>query len=122
MYTSILAIIILNKIGLVFLFFKNKSKIKNESVQFEEFKNSIICKFVFDGSNKKIGESIAFKDDVLIIKSGKKYLGIPIKHIEIQEKTLLVKGLIEKDKAEKMGEKWRQESFKDLDYLEKENE
>ena len=70
----------------------------------------------------KIGESLALQDDILIIKSGKKYLGIPLKHIEIKEKILLVKGLIEQDKAEKMGKKWQEESFKEIDFCEKEND
>ena len=115
-------IIFLTQIGFVFLFSKNKTKIKEESKKIEDFKNSLICKFVFDGADKKIGESIAVDDDILIIKSGKKYLGVPIKHIEINEKTLLVKGLIKQDKAEKMGQKWQQESFKEIDYCEQEND
>ncbi len=122
MSNSILMIVFLNKIGVLFLFSKNKKNIKEESKELEEFNNSIICKFVFDGADRKIGESIAVKDDILIIKSGNKYLGIPIKHIEIKEKTLLVKGLIEQDKAEKMGEKWKQESFKEIDYCGKEDD
>ena len=44
--------------------------------------------------------------DVLIIKSGKKYLGVPLKHVVESDKELKVKGLINLDLAEKMGEKW----------------
>ena len=44
-----------------------------------------------------------------------KYLGVPLKHIEEEKKTLLVKGLVEQDKAEIMGEKWRRESFYKMD-------
>jgi len=122
MCTIILMIIIQSQIGLVFLFSKNKKKIKEGLKEPEEFKNSLICKFVFDGADKKIGESLAVEDDILIIKSGKKFLGVPLKHIEIKDKTLLVKGLIEQDKAEKLGEKWQQESFKEIDHCEQEND
>ena len=59
---------------------------------------------------------MAVDNDLLIIKSGSKYLGVPLKHIEAEEKTLLVKGLVEKDNAELLGEKWRQESFQEIEY------
>lgn len=86
----------------------------------EKYKNSLICRFVLDGLGRKIGESVAINDDLLIIKSGKKYLGIPIKHVGEEGKTLLVKGLVEQDKAELMGEKWRRESFKEINNCEDE--
>jgi hypothetical protein len=101
------------------IFSKNKNKIKEE-LEIEKYKNSLICRFVLDGLGRKIGESVAFNNDLLIIKSGKKYLGVPIKHIEEDGKTLLVKGLIEQDKAELMGEKWRRESFKEINNYEDE--
>ena len=66
----------------------------------------LLCKFVFDGSGKKIGESIAIEEDVLIIKRGDVYLGVPLKHIEDEEKSLLVRGLIDDDKALELGKKW----------------
>ena len=100
--------------GLIFIFSKNKKK-KEEIEELENFKNSLTCRFVLDGVGKKIGESVAIDEDILIIKSGKKYLGVPLKHIDIEEKTLLVKGLVEQDKAEMMGEKWRRESFSEVD-------
>ena len=56
--------------------------------------------------------------NLLIIKSGKKYLGVPLKHIEEDDKLLLVKGLVDKKNAEIMGELWRQESFKEIDHNE----
>ena len=67
----------------------------------------LLCRFVVDGAGRNIGESITIKEDILIVKKGEKFLGIPIKHIENQGKTLLVKGLIDIDKAEELGEKWR---------------
>ena len=100
--------------GFSFLPKSKRKKIEEKNAE-EEFKNNILCRFVLDGVGVKIGESVAIDDDILIIKSGTKYLGVPLKHIEIEEKTLLVKGLIEKDNAEIMGEKWRQESFKKID-------
>ena len=121
MYTGILLILIHSQIGIIF--FLSKKKKKKEDIQgAEEIKDSLICKFVFDGADRKIGESLAVEDDILIIKSGKKYLGIPLKHVEVKEKTLLVKGLIEQDKAEKMGKKWQQESLKEIDICEQEND
>jgi hypothetical protein len=106
--------------GALFLFSKNKKK-KEEIEELENFKNSLTCRFVLDGMGKKIGESVAIDKDILIIKSGKKYLGVPLKHIDIEEKTLLVKGLVEQDKAEIMGEKWRRESFSEVDDEERKN-
>jgi hypothetical protein len=108
-----------NKIGFVFFPTKNKKNGIDETKEINELTDSLICKFVFDGANRKIGESLAVDNDILIIKSGKKYLGVPIKHIEVKEKILLVKGLIELDKAEIMGEKWIKTSFRGNDYFEK---
>ena len=114
MHTNIFSSVIYQEIvGIVFLF-GGKQKNKNDTKS--ENNNHLLCRFVLDGSGKKIGESIAIDEDVLIIKSGTKYLGIPLKHIEEEKKTLLVKGLIDKDMAEIMGEKWRNESFKEIDY------
>ena len=57
------------------------------------------------------------------LKSKKTYLGVPLKHVEDKEKALLVKGLVDFDKAIEMGEKWRKESFHEMNQTEgKENE
>ena len=102
---------------LTVLFFSINRRRKNEEIEAEEtYKNSLVCKFVLDGIGKKIGESVAVDEDILIIKKGKKYLGVPLKHIEENGKTLLVKGLVDERNAEMMGEKWRQESFKEIKY------
>ena len=103
-------------IGSIFFFSRNKNRKKNDIEEEETYKKNLTCRFVLDGSGRKLGESVAVDGDVLIIKSGKKYLGVPLKHIEEQEKTLLVKGLVEQDKAEMLGEKWRQESYREIDY------
>jgi len=76
---------------------------------------SYLCRFVLDGTGNKLGESIALENDVIIIKSGNKYLGVPLKHVEETGKTLTVKGLIDFTKAEEMGEHWRKESFHAFD-------
>lgn len=114
MFTNALMVTILENVSGVFLFSRNKKKREEKEAE-EEYKNNLLCRFVLDGAGKKIGESVAVNEDVIIVKSGKKYLGIPLKHIEVAEKTLLVKGLIEQDKAESMGEKWRQESIREID-------
>ena len=100
-------------LGSIFFFSRNK---KRKDIEEEEnYKKNLTCRFVLDGSGRKVGESVAVDNDILIIKSGKKYLGVPLKHIEEEEKTLLVKGLVEKDKAELIGEKWRRESFSKIE-------
>ena len=106
----------------IFFFSRNKNKKKNDFEEEENYKKNLICRFVLDGAGRKVGESVAVDDDILIIKSGKKYLGVPLKHIEEEEKTLLVKGLFEQDKAEMIGEKWRRESFREIDYNQGDND
>jgi len=97
--------------------FFSKGKSNSEELEEKEaYVDSLLCRFVLDGLGKKIGESVAVDEDILIIKSGKKYLGVPLKHIEEDDKVLLVKGLIDKENAENMGEKWRHESFKEIDH------
>jgi hypothetical protein len=96
------------------LFFRKRKK-KEELEEKEAYNNRLLCRFVLDGSGRKIGESVAIYNDILIIKSGIKYLGVPIKHIEEEGKILLVKGLIDQNNAEIMGEIWRRESFEKID-------
>mgnify|MGYP000411159146 CR=1 FL=1 len=102
-------------LSLVLFFLRGKNK-SDDLEEKENYKNSLLCRFVLDGLGKKIGESVAVDEDILIIKSGKKYLGVPLKHIEKDDKTILVKGLVDRKNAELMGEKWRQESFKEIKY------
>jgi hypothetical protein len=93
-------------IGMVF-FFTKKREMEDEESDVQR----LLCRFVMDGMGRKVGESIAVDEDILILKSGATFLGIPLKHIEEEEKTLLVKGLIDREKARMMGEQWRQETF-----------
>ena len=93
----------------------SRGKKQEDTDENDKSDNPLLCRFVLDGLGKKIGESIALEEDIMIIKSGNKYLGVPLKHIEDTGKTLLVKGLVDFGKAEEMGEHWRKESFRELD-------
>jgi len=115
-------VIILKSIGAVFFFSRGKRKKNDELEEEDPYKNNLLCRFVLDGVGRKIGESVAIDNDILIVKSGSKYLGVPLKHIEEKEKTLLVKGLVDQDMAKVMGEKWRRESFREIDYAEGEED
>jgi len=100
------------------IFFFNKKKNRDVEDESEQEYDHLLCKFVTDGSGRKIGESISIDDDIVIIKSKERFLGIPLKHIEDTGKTLLVKGLVDFDRAYEMGEKWRKNSFYELDQTE----
>ena len=104
-------------IGVAF-FFSRRKREKNEESMDEGFdRNSLLCRFVLDGLGEKVGESVAIDGDIIIIKAGSKYLGVPLKHIEEEEKTLLVKGLVDQSKAEEMGESWRRKSLDEVDHI-----
>ena len=107
---------ILDNIGLVFLFSIKKRKKNKDTENMDKITDNFLCRFVVDGSGKKIGESLAIYNDIIIIKTGTKYLGIPLKHVEEDDKKLLVKGLVDRDKAEEMGEVWRSGSYKTINY------
>jgi Family of unknown function (DUF5749) len=97
----------------VFFFNRNKEIMQQKKTP-ENADTSMICKFVIDGTGKKIGESVSIDDDILIIKSGSRFLGVPMKHVEPLEKTLVVKGLIDFTKAYELGEKWRKDSYREM--------
>ena len=106
--------------GIFFFTIKKSKKIEDEPDQ--EHNNllcNLLCRFVTDGAGRKIGESVSLDGDILIIKSGDKFLGVPLKHIEEEGKTILVKGLVDFDKAHEMGEKWRKESFREINQKDK---
>jgi hypothetical protein len=42
------------------------------------------------------------------------FLGVPLKHVESGEKTLMVKGILDFTKAYELGEKWRKESYREM--------
>ena len=100
-------------LGVIFFFNKKKNKsIEDEPNQ--EY-NNLLCRFVKDGTGRKIGESVSINGDIVIIKSGSRFLGVPLKHIEEDGKTLLVKGLVDFGKAYEIGEEWRKVSFREID-------
>lgn len=68
----------------------------------------LLCRFVIDGSGKVIGESVSFMGDILIIKMGKDFIGVPIKHIEDLGNYLRVRGLLSIDKARELGKLWEE--------------
>ena len=107
--------ITLESIGMVF-FFNKKKDIVTPKITGEPVDSSMICKFVLDNSGKKIGESVSVADDILIIKSGSLFLGVPLKHVESGEKNLLVKGIFDFTKAYELGEKWRKESYREMNH------
>lgn len=96
------------------LFFFSKRKNKEREEETENKNNSLLCRFVTDGSGKKIGESVSINEDIMIIKAGGRFLGVPLKHIEETKKTIMVKGVVDFDKAYEMGEKWRKASLSEL--------
>jgi hypothetical protein len=106
-------LIMMQFVGGVFSFTKKKETME-EKTTIDTMASSMICKFVLDGSGKKLGESVTIDHDVLIIKSSSRFLGVPLKHVEPREKTLLVKGLIDFTKAYELGEKWRKESYREM--------
>lgn len=101
-------------ISLANIFFFNKKNTKMNENEAEDTYDTLLCRFITDGSGRKIGESVAVDDGIMIIKTGKKFLGVPLKHIEEKGKTLLVKGLVDFDKAYELGEEWRKESFREI--------
>jgi hypothetical protein len=97
----------------LFSFNKKEKKSKNED---DKNYDEMLCRFVLDGSGNTVGESIAVNENesVMIIKSDNNYLGVPLKHIEKRGKTLLVKGLVDPEKAIIMGEQWRKDSYQEI--------
>lgn len=74
--------------------------------------DNLLCKFVTDGSGNKIGESVAIDKDILIIKMGKEFIGVPLKHVEDLGNYLKVRGLLSIDKAREMGKRWEEKYAK----------
>jgi len=108
----------MNKFNLIsFLFFFSVFKIKKDEkyLNNKSKENNLSCRFVIDGLGVNLGESIALDDDIIIIKNGKKYLGIPLKHVEEKGEKLIVRGLVDRRKALKMGESWRESYLKNKD-------
>jgi hypothetical protein len=47
-------------------------------------------------------------------RSCDQFLGVPLKHVKLGEKSLVVKGLLDFTKAYELGEKWRKESHREM--------
>lgn len=92
---------------------KNKNIVKDGEDASEE---GLLCRFVLDGQGRKVGESIAVYKDLLIIKTGKDFLGVPMKHIDVDISHILVKGLIDHTKALELGKNWQKEKYKEIKY------
>jgi hypothetical protein len=113
MVLRINVVLLTSYIGGLF-FFSKKKEPTDMKKNIENAEPSMICRFVLDGSGKKIGESVSVAGDVLIIKSGSLFLGVPLKHVESADKTLVVKGIFDFTKAYELGEKWRKESYREM--------
>jgi hypothetical protein len=100
------------------IFFFNKKNDKMDEDEANHAYDNLLCRFVTDGSGRKIGESVTLDNDIMIIKAGKRFLGVPLKHIEERGNGLLVKGLIDYDRAYELGEEWRKGSFREIDQKE----
>jgi hypothetical protein len=97
----------------LFLFQKIKDRKKKDVFKPGECED-IIARFVISGNGKKIGESVACYDDILIVKNNIQFFGIPLKHIELEGTRIYVKGLIDMDKAIELGEQWRQATYNEI--------
>lgn len=69
-------------------------------------KFALLARFVVDADGKKIGESISFYEDMLIIKKGKDYCAIPLKHVELKDGKIHIKGIVAWDKAKELAKGW----------------
>lgn len=74
----------------------------------------LLCKFVYDSSGTQLGESVSFMEDVLIVKDGSRFLGVPMKHVHKNQSSLVVKGIYDLSKAYALGEKWRIETRREM--------
>ena len=82
--------------------------------------SDMLARFVINSQGEKIGESIAVHQDLLIVKQKKTYLGIPLKHISLDGKKLLAKGLINTKKAKQLGSEWKKSTYKEIVYPDEE--
>jgi len=69
-------------------------------------KFNLLARFVVDSEGRKIGESISFYEDMLIIKKNSDYYAIPLKHVELKGGKILVKGIIQWNKAKELAKEW----------------
>ena len=67
----------------------------------------MLSRFVVDKEGRRIGESISVYKDLLIIKKNGKFYAIPLKHVEVSEEELYIKGVVQWDIAEKLARGWK---------------
>lgn len=97
-----------------FSLFRSRKKGADEEDDERPNAEMLLSRFVVDGKGRRVGESVSLAGDLLIVKSSGKYLGVPLKHVEENNESLLVKGLVDYDRAEQLGEKWREEAYSTL--------
>ncbi len=68
---------------------------------------SLLSRFVVDKDGNRVGESISVHKDLLIIKKGGDYYAVPLKHVEVKDDEIHVKGIVKWDMAKKMAEEWK---------------
>ena len=99
-----------------FLFLFQKASKKDISQHTYDDVTDMLARFVLNSQGKKIGESIAVFNDLLIVKQKEDYLGIPLKHISFEGKKLLAKGLIDTKKAKQLRNEWKKNTYKEIIY------
>lgn len=70
---------------------------------------SLLSRFVADKNGNRIGESISVHKDLLIIKKEGDYYAIPLKHVDVKDGEIHVKGVVQWKIAKKMAEEWKQD-------------
>ena len=111
---------IIVKLVMFFIFLRKTDTYLSDPNQNSD-RNNLLCRFVTDGFGNKLGESIAIDNDIMIIKSGKDFLGIPFKHILDEEKSLIVRGPIDNERAKEMGKNWLDKTLRSNDIQERKN-
>jgi hypothetical protein len=69
---------------------------------------SLLSRFVADKNGDRIGESISVYKDLLIIKKDGDYYAVPLKHVDMEDDEIHVKGVVQWEIARKMAEEWKQ--------------
>lgn len=68
---------------------------------------SLLSRFVADKEGNRIGESISLYNDLLIIKKDGDYYAIPLKHVELKNEEIHLKGIVQWEKAKELAEEWK---------------
>jgi len=68
---------------------------------------SLLSRFVADKKGNRIGESISLYNDLLIIKKDNDYYAIPLKHVELKNEEIHLKGIVQWERARELAEEWK---------------